>query len=98
MANEKETDSVCDALQEAIDAGVLKVYDKEVYTKPASAGPVSYFAEIISSLHTDPCTYVGLKQTKCTLIASNVKDPDDGRVWDLYFMNCPTGPPCKDLR
>jgi hypothetical protein len=91
--NQSESSSVCDALQRAIDDGVLKVYLKETSPGPA----VSYFAEILNSLHTDPCTYLNFKMTKCILIAKNVTDPDDGKIWDIYLLNCPTGPPCHIL-
>jgi hypothetical protein len=89
MENNMENTDVCNAFAQAIADGKLKIYPKE-----ASKGHSSEFALILSSLRTDPCTYLKLKQTTQILLAKNVTDPDDNKLWDLYQLNCPGGLPC----
>jgi hypothetical protein len=52
-----------------------------------------YFIKILSSLGASPCDYLKTKHSECRLIAKGV--PQDGKVWDLYLMNCHYGPPCE---
>jgi hypothetical protein len=69
----------------------LKLLQKE------RGGEWLFFVEILSG-RGDPCSVLHPQPTqpkpKCTLIRKGVQDDDDGKVWDWYYMRCPTGPPC----
>ncbi len=88
-----QDDPGCSTLLEAVNDGNVKM--KQVQKAGLAR---SFFAEILSSLGKTPCDYLKTKRSTCTLIAKNMQDDEDGKVWDWYVLNCPQGPPCEFLQ
>ena len=97
MVNGMQDIDGCSDLKQLFQDKNLKVQFLQKEQGPK--GEWLYFVEILSSIGKNPCSYLHPQPPPppaptCTLIRKGVRDDDDGKVWDWYYMRCPTGPPC----
>jgi len=96
MTNIREEDEGCGALQQAQNDG--NIIFRKILSIPIPGSPAThdiYYVEILSSLGKTPCQYIPTTRSTCHLLKQGVSA--GGKIWDLYLLNCPFGPPCLFL-
>ena len=101
MSSKRRKESTgCQQLQKLKDDGDLDLESLAHTTAGADdktfKPSVLHLVKIASHLQTSPCEYLKKPNDPCPptcrLIAKGITDADN--TWDLYLMNCHSGPPC----
>jgi hypothetical protein len=96
METRAKARDACEQLEQGYKDGIIQI--KTILKQPVPASKdvhTVFFIQILTSIGEDPSKFLKLPKTKSFLIRKSVLI--NGKYWDWYLTECPTGPPCHFL-